>query len=175
MLVKGALRYSTLSWKHQSILRGWSQATHDPNCHYSDIVMSVVTSQITGVSNVYSTVCSDVDQRKHQSSASLAFVGGNSPVTGEFPAQRDSNAENVFIWWRHHGLMFSKRLPHDASIQALLQPVENRRAKAYVTMWQINTTDVMLTSHCHILRVRSFRGKYTDSRGKYDFECGHAV
>ena len=27
---------------------------------------------------------------------------GNSPITGEFPAQRASNAENVFIWWRHH-------------------------------------------------------------------------
>ena len=27
---------------------------------------------------------------------------GNSPVTGEFPAQRASNAQNVSIWWRHH-------------------------------------------------------------------------
>ena len=27
---------------------------------------------------------------------------GNSPVTGEFPAQRARNAENVSIWWRHH-------------------------------------------------------------------------
>ena len=27
---------------------------------------------------------------------------GKSPVTGEFPAQRASNAENVSIWWRHH-------------------------------------------------------------------------
>ena len=27
---------------------------------------------------------------------------GNSPVTGELPAQRTSNAENVSIWWRHH-------------------------------------------------------------------------
>ena len=27
---------------------------------------------------------------------------GNLPVTGEFPAQKDSNAENVYIWWRHH-------------------------------------------------------------------------
>ena len=26
----------------------------------------------------------------------------NSPVTGEFPAQRASNAENISIWWRHH-------------------------------------------------------------------------
>ena len=29
----------------------------------------------------------------------------NSPVTGEFPAQRASNAENVSIWWRHHSTM----------------------------------------------------------------------
>ena len=27
---------------------------------------------------------------------------GNSPVSSEFPAQRDSNAENISIWWRHH-------------------------------------------------------------------------
>ena len=26
----------------------------------------------------------------------------NSSVTGDFPAQRTSNAENVSIWWRHH-------------------------------------------------------------------------
>ena len=26
---------------------------------------------------------------------------GNSPVSGEFPAQMASNAENVSIWWRH--------------------------------------------------------------------------
>ena len=31
------------------------------------------------------------------------LCGGNSPVTGEFPTQRASNAENVSIWWRHHG------------------------------------------------------------------------
>ena len=31
------------------------------------------------------------------------LCGGNSPVTDEFPAQRASNAENVSIWWRHHG------------------------------------------------------------------------
>ena len=32
------------------------------------------------------------------------LCAGNSPVTGEFPAQRASNAENVSIWWRHHGV-----------------------------------------------------------------------
>ena len=29
---------------------------------------------------------------------------GNSPVTGEFPEQMASNAENISIWWRHHVL-----------------------------------------------------------------------
>ena len=27
---------------------------------------------------------------------------GNPPVTGGFPSQRASNAENVSIWWPHH-------------------------------------------------------------------------
>ena len=42
--------------------------------HHIDIIMSVMASQITGVSIGYSTVCSGEDQRKHQSSVSLAFV-----------------------------------------------------------------------------------------------------
>ena len=33
------------------------------------------------------------------------LCGGNSRLTGEFPAQRASNAENVSIWWRHHDIM----------------------------------------------------------------------
>ena len=32
------------------------------------------------------------------------LCAGSSSVTGEFPAQSASNAENVSIWWRHHGL-----------------------------------------------------------------------
>ena len=69
--------------------------------HYSDVIMSTIRSQITSLTVVYSTVYSDTDQRKHQSSASLVCAG-NSPGTGEFPAQLASNAENVFIWWRLH-------------------------------------------------------------------------
>ena len=29
---------------------------------------------------------------------------GNSPVTGEFPTERASNAENISTWWSHHGI-----------------------------------------------------------------------
>ena len=56
--------------------------------HYSDVIMITMVSQITGVWCVYLTVCSGADQRKHQSSASLAFVKGfhrwpvNSPHQG---------------------------------------------------------------------------------------------
>ena len=56
--------------------------------HHSDVVMSAMASQITGVSIVYSTVCSGADQRKQQSSASLDTVRGiprwpvNSPHKG---------------------------------------------------------------------------------------------
>ena len=38
------------------------------------------------------------------------FCEGNSPVTGEFPAQRSTNAENVSIWWRHHEVLHISRL-----------------------------------------------------------------
>ena len=44
--------------------------------HYSDVIMSTIASLITSLAVVYSTVYSDADQRKHQSSASLAFAWG---------------------------------------------------------------------------------------------------
>ena len=44
--------------------------------HYSDVIMTTIASQITSLTVVYSTVYSDADQRKHQSSTSLAFVWG---------------------------------------------------------------------------------------------------
>ena len=44
--------------------------------HYSDVIMGAMASQITSLTIVYSTVYSGTDQRKRQSSASLAFVRG---------------------------------------------------------------------------------------------------
>ena len=55
--------------------------------HYNDVIMSAM-AQIASLTIVYSTVYSGVDQRKHQTSASLAFVReiprwpGNSPHKG---------------------------------------------------------------------------------------------
>ena len=44
--------------------------------HYNDVMRGTIASQITSIAIVYSTVYSDADQRKHQSSASLAFMRG---------------------------------------------------------------------------------------------------
>ena len=66
------------------------------NCdvvHYRDVIMGVTASQITSLTIVFSTVYSDADQRKHQSSASLVFVRGthrrpsNSPH--KWPVRRE--------------------------------------------------------------------------------------
>ena len=45
-------------------------------------------------------------RRRPKKTSKLRVTGlceGNSSVTGEFPAQRTRSAENVSIWWRHHG------------------------------------------------------------------------
>ena len=45
-------------------------------------------------------------RRRSKKTSKLRVTGlwaGNSPGTGEFPAQMARNAENVSIWWRHHG------------------------------------------------------------------------
>ena len=69
----------------------------------SDIIMSVMASQITSLA-IY-LLNSLFRYRSHKISK-LRVTGlceGNSPVAGEFPAQRTSNAKNISIWWRHHG------------------------------------------------------------------------
>ena len=66
--------------------------------------MSPMASQITSLTIVYSTVYSGTDQRKHQSSASLAFVRGihrfpvNSPHKG--PVLRKMFPFDDVIMWR---------------------------------------------------------------------------
>ena len=72
--------------------------------HYIDVIMIAMTSQITSLTIVYSTAYSGVDQRKHQSYASLAFVRGihrwpvNSPHKGPvtrkmFPFDDDMSSD----------------------------------------------------------------------------------
>ena len=50
--------------------------TENTCMHYNDVIMGAIESQITGLTIVNSVVYSGADQRKHESSASLAFVQG---------------------------------------------------------------------------------------------------
>ena len=46
-----------------------------------------------------------LSRRRSKKTSKLCVTGlctGNSPGTGEFPAQMASYAENVSIWWRYH-------------------------------------------------------------------------
>ena len=83
-----AYRYGSLRWRH--------------NDH-------------AGVSNHQPHGCllNRLFRRKSKKTSKLRVTGlcaGNSPGTGEFPAQMASYAENVSIWWRHHGPFVSSLL-----------------------------------------------------------------
>ena len=65
--------------------------------------MSLMASQITNLAIDYSTVYSGAESKKTSKLRVTGLCAGNSPGTGEFPAQMASDAENVSIWWRHHG------------------------------------------------------------------------
>ena len=78
--------------------------------HYNDVIMSAMACQITSLTIAYSTVYSGTDQRKHQSSASLAFVRGihrwpvNSPHKG--PVMRKMFPfDDVMTWTAFSGIM----------------------------------------------------------------------
>ena len=85
--------------------------------HYNDVIMSARASQTTGPSIVYSAVCSAVDQSKHQSSASLAFVRGihlwpvNSPHEGPVTRRILPFDDAILTWapW-HFKLLTTRRL-----------------------------------------------------------------
>ena len=68
--------------------------------------MGAIASQITSLPIVYSAVNSDADKKQTSKLRVTGFCVGNSPGTGEFPAQLASNAENVSIRWRHHVCAF---------------------------------------------------------------------
>ena len=77
-------------------------------CLYS-LISSIITrhNEHDGVSNHQPNDCllNPLFRRISKKASNLRVTGlcaGNSPVTGEFPAQRASNAEKASIWWRHY-------------------------------------------------------------------------
>ena len=78
-----------MSWRHHALSLRWRHNDH------------------AGVSNHQPHGCllNRLFRRKPKKTSKLRVNGlcaGNSPGTGEFPAQMASYAEDVSIWWRHH-------------------------------------------------------------------------
>ena len=78
---------------HWEICCPWLHRKLSKSQHNSDAIMSARPSQITSLTSVYS-------RRRTKKTSKPRVTGlceGNSPVTGEFPAQKASNAENVIV------------------------------------------------------------------------------
>ena len=102
------LKLKTLRWTIIQVSSGLSMALNTTReTSHLIIHINISNSQIAAISQVYSTVCSGADQRKHQSSASLAFVRRiyrwllnsphRGPVTRKMFPFYDVNMYAIFI------------------------------------------------------------------------------
>ena len=94
------------------------------NCSlHTDLELSTLRwrhNDHAGVSNHQPHGCllNRLFRRKSKKTSKLRVTGlcaGNSPGTGEFPAQMASYAENVSIWWRHHEPFIARSFRHDGA------------------------------------------------------------
>ena len=92
----------------------------------------------------YDCLLNRLFRRKSKKTSKLRVTGlceGNSSGTGEFPAQMPSNAENVFIWWRHHG--------HSMHIfvDIILKPIFRFKPRSLLWLTHLSPgdTDVIVT------------------------------
>ena len=97
-----------------------------PLCHhYNDVIMSAMASKLSGVSIACSNVGSSTYQRNIKAPRHWPLCG-NSPVTEEFPAQKASTAEDVFVRWRHHGIsVFYVQTNHAGLMEIILERYQN--------------------------------------------------
>ena len=105
------------------------------DAHYSDVIMIAMASQITGVSMVYSIVCSGADQRRHQSSASLVFVRGIHRWSVDSP---------------HKGPVTRKMFPFDDVIMHFKSPT---RSGGHIAVRASYRCDIMHTAKCIALII----------------------
>ena len=115
--------------------------------------MGAIASQITSLTIVYSTVYSDADKKKHQSSASLAFVRGihrgpvNSPHKWPVTRKMFPFDDVIMLWdvlYDSAGVSFSiKRKIHLKILSAILPPFCPN-----LDVWIYHVTLVAYTNKC---------------------------
>ena len=115
MLVKGALgtRFPNVQWAHNPndglfVRQTMIQSGHD--FHLSPWQWRHIGCDSVSNHQPHDCLLNCLFRRRSKKISKLRVTGlcaGNSPGTGEFPAQMASNAENASIWWRHHVLDLS--------------------------------------------------------------------
>ena len=111
--------------------------------HYGDVIMGAIASQITSLTIVYSTVYSDADQRKHQSSVSLAFVWGihRGPVNSphKWPVTREMFPFDDFIMMYIAGLILGLRSANERRRYFVGPTLTGPSAQTVLTSWPLFT------------------------------------
>ena len=104
----------------------WTKAA---TIHYSYVIMTAMASQITSIWIVYSSVCPGADQRKHQSTALLAFVRGIRRWPVNYP---------------HKGPVTRKMLPFD---DVIMQAIDLVLSEYFALIYE--QSGVSSTLHIH--------------------------
>ena len=110
--------------------------------HCSDIIMNAMVSH---KHQRLDCLHNRLFRRISKKTSKLCVTGlceGNSPVIDEFPAQSASRAENISIWWRHHGIVHFLRpvmLVHRYHNHQLWRPLHNGdhyiKTYMYIELW----------------------------------------
>ena len=82
-------------------------------------------------------------KRRSKKTSNLRATGlcaGNSLRTGEFPAQRASNAKKFSIWWRHHALICMSKCPQ--TTQETSKPVVRLNSLVFKFILAIDGWDI---------------------------------
>ena len=110
-------------------------------------------NELDGVSNHRCRHCLLNCWRRSKKTSKLRVTGlcaRNSPVTGEFPAQKASNAEYVSFWWRHHddARIHQDRKEHQQPWLWLLSPSLGTGVVRFFTFWFSMFTQVVFFFLC---------------------------
>ena len=107
-----------MQWRYHSLAASHGHIAVYSTSLYSDVIMSTMVFQITGISIVCSAVQAPIKENIK------ALHHWPLTMTSGFLSQKASNAENVSIWWCHHALeQVASALPENLITHLLVHPV----------------------------------------------------
>ena len=148
--------YIHVDFRDSTISRFTNQAIHSTTPWRQMIsVTFITTTSCDGVSNHQPHDCllNRLLGNRSKKISKLRITGlcaGNSPETGEFPAQIASNAENVSIWWRHHVYLFFSAISEGHIVISQWQLVNDYHKAEF-----IKSIFVRALTRCSVKRYRT--------------------